>query len=129
MAIVESSLNNGKYLVLTETGQVLPDSEGANVETVNGSSTSHDLGDRKFLIQVTMTEACAGDGALDAKVQGSLDGTNWVDLDATIGMDVDTTGLNTAVGIADLTNFFAPYYRIVVFSDGTDLVDAGVLML
>ena len=122
MAITKGSENG--YVTLTEAFTVA-DSAGANVVTVNGSTISEDLSNSKFTVQCTVTEASAGDGAYDLKIQGSPDGTNWVDLDASLSMDVDPTGLNSDTGLADLTNVYCPYYRIVLFTDGTDTQDAA----
>jgi hypothetical protein len=127
MSITKASANG--YITLTES-YTIPDSAGANVVTVNGSTISEDLSGKKFTVSVTMTALCAGDGALDVKIQASPDGTNWVDVDASLSMDVDTTTVGNAdAGLADLTNVYAPYYRAVVFSDGTDLLDAGACTL
>ena len=122
MAYSNKSVNKYAY---REEDIVIPDSAGANVVTVNGSTISDDLSNKKFLVEVEVTEVSAGDGALDVKIEASLDGTTFVSVDASLSMDVDNTGLNKAAGIADLTNIYAPYYRIVVFTDGTDILDAG----
>jgi hypothetical protein len=127
MAWTESTINK-KYLKGVES-VLLPDSAGANPTYANSSTIDHDLGNKKFIIVVTVTETCAGDGGADIKVQGSLDNSNWVDFDASLGVDLDTTGANTVVGVADLSLFFAPYYRIQVFTDGTDTVDDATVSI
>lgn len=128
MSFVDSSEYG--FLIKTED-LVLPDSEGANVTSVNSSLLYEGLdgnfSNKKILVYLEVTEVCAGDGALDLKVQASLDGVTFVDVDASTVADVDPTDLNKAVALADLTNIYAPYYRLVVFSDGTDILDdAGV---
>ena len=126
MSITKASANG--YITLTEA-LAIADSAGANVVTVNGSTIDVDLSGKKFTVSLTMTEASAGDGALDVKIQASPDNVNWVDVDASLSMDVDTTGLNADAGLADLTNVYAPYYRAVVFTDGTDTQDASAASL
>lgn len=117
------------YAVVQETAIVIADSVGANVVYATGASINDNLSNKKFIVQATMTNVCAGDGALDIAIQGSFDGTTWIDLDASVGMDLDTTGLNTAIAVAVLTDFYAPYYRLRGFTDGTDVLDAGEVTL
>lgn len=120
MAWTETSAND---YVVGEESLTVSDSEGANVTTANSSTINNDLSNSKFLVYLEVTEACAGDGAFDIKVQGSHDESSWTDLDATVGMDVDPTGTNSASAVADLSDYYAPYYRLQVFSDGTDTQD------
>lgn len=108
---------------IAEESLTLPDSEGATATTAESSTINDDLADKKFVVFLEVTETAAGDGAADIKIQGSHDGSNWVDLDATVGLDIDTTGANKGAALADLTNIQAPYYRIQVFTDGTDTQD------
>jgi hypothetical protein len=117
------------YKVLVYSGLALPDSAGANVTSVSTSAINEDLSNKKFIVQVEITEVCAGDGGLDIAIQGSFDGDNWVDLDASVGLDVDTTGLNTGIAVADLSNLYAPMYRLKAYTDGTDTQDAAALTL
>ena len=120
--MITNSANN--YLVHSEI-LALPDSAGANVTSVASTTLTADLSNRKIVVMLEILEVCAGDGDLDVKVQGSIDGSNWADLDASTIGGLDPTGLNTGVAIADLTSFYAPYYRLLVFSDGTDTLDAA----
>ena len=102
----------------------LADSDGSS-ET-NVSSTTLDgskFANKKFLVYLEVTEVCAGDGALDIAVRGSLDDTTYVDLDASTVSDVDPTGLNKAAALADLSDIYVPYIQLQVFSDGTDTQD------
>lgn len=111
------------YLVHSEV-LAIADSAGANIVAATSSTINTDLSNKKVIVQLEILEVCAGDGALDVAIQGSLDGLNWVDLDASTVADVDPTGLNTGIAVADLTSLYAPYYRLRVFSDGTDTADA-----
>lgn len=126
MAFTETGV--GKYLLASEA-LALPDSDGAAVTSVASSTIAYDLSNKKFLVTLLVTEVCAGDGALDIKVQGSYDGTTWTDIDASLSIDVDPTGLNTATAWADTTGYYAPYYRFLVFSDGTDTQDEAAVLL
>ena len=126
MAQTKESVNG--YLVVSETFAV-PDSEGANVETVALTALEDGkdgkLCGTKFPLHVEVTEASAGDGAWDVKVQVSPDNSNWVDADASTISDLDPTGTNNAQALCDLTDIYAPYVRLVVFTDGTDTLDAA----
>lgn len=122
MAWTESTLNG--YTVLEES-VAIADSAGANVVTVNSSDINHDLSNQKFVVSVEITEASAGDGGLDADVYGSLDGSDYVQLDDAVINDLDTTGTNSSAGLADLTSIYAPIYRITLLTDGTDTQDAA----
>ena len=127
MAFTSKSVNG--YKVATETGIALADSAGANVVHAYTSTINDDLANKKFVVYLEVTEACAGDGALDVTLQGSHDGTTWVDLDVDVIDDVTPTGLNKESGLADLTSIYAPYYRFDIHSDGTDTQDAAELTL
>lgn len=120
MAWTESSAND---YVIGEESLTVADSEGATVTTASSSTINNDLSNSKFLVYLEVTEASAGNGSLDIKVQGSHDDTTWTDLDATVGLSVDSTGTNKASAVADLSDYYAPYYRLQVFSDGTDTQD------
>lgn len=122
-------VNKGNFVHLKEDF-TLADSAGANVVTVNGTkidSTDLQLGGKYVVVQMVITEVSAGDGGWSIKVQGSLDGVNnWFDL-GEYDPDLDSTGLNGAAGGIDLvtTKRYAPFYRVTVYSDGTDTLDAA----
>ena len=98
---------------------------GATVVSGSGSTLplTMDLNGRKILVQMDVTEAAAGDGAVDLAIDASIDETNWYEVVASASLDLDTTGLNSVVGSLDLTQWAAPYWRVRIFTDGTDLVD------
>ena len=125
MAFTDVSANG--YKVAVEAAIAIADSAGANVVNSYSSTISDNLSNKKFVVMVEVTEVCAGDGAIDLAIQGSLDGSVWVDLDASLSMDVDPTGTNSGAGLADLTSIYAPYYRIKIFTDGTDILDAAAV--
>jgi len=127
MALIKKTVNG--YATRTEAALALADSAGSNETSVSMTLTDDDLSNKKFLVYVEVTEACAGDGAIDCRIEGSIDGVTFVTLDASIGMDVDPTGTNSAVAIADLTDFYCPIYRITAFTDGTDTQDAAALTM
>ena len=115
------------YKVATETSIAIADSAGANVVHGYTSTINDDLSNKKFIVYLEVTEVCAGDGALDVSVQGSHDGTTWVEIDTDVIDDVDPTGLNKESGLVDLTDIYAPYYRFDVHTDGTDILDAAAV--
>lgn len=121
MAFESKSVNG--YAVAEES-LTLPDPGGATESTVNSSSFSSDLSDKQILVQLAVTETSNSNGALEVRLQGSLDDENFTTL-ATTSMAVDSTGTNTGVDLVDLTSVQAPYYRLQVFSDGTDIEDSA----
>lgn len=113
---------------IAEESLTVPDSAGANVTTAESATINDDLSNKKFVVFLEVTETSAGDGAFDIKIQGSHDESTWTDLDATVGLDIDPTGTNKGAAVADLSsNTQAPYYRIQVFSDGTDILDSATV--
>lgn len=111
------------YAILEESLTV-PDPGGASEANVRSSDLDLDLSDGKFVIEVEITETSASNGALDAKVQGTINGSDYVDLDASLGLSLDTTGMNSAAALADLTDIESPVYAIQLFTDGTDIEDS-----
>jgi len=125
MAWVKTSKN--QFEIYTESSIALADSGGAVETSANTSTILRDIGGKKLVVYVEVTEACAGDGALDCRIQGSHDGTTFVNVLTTVSMDVDPTSTNKAAAVADLTSYALPFWRIQVFSDGTDTQDAAAL--
>lgn len=109
----------------------IADSAGANVVTANSTALSEreDLSNQAFTVYLTVTETSAGDGGLEVALQASPDGTNWVTIDTTTSMDLDTTGTNSAAEDLVATNVWAPYWRFQVITDGTDTQDACTVTL
>ena len=133
MAFTKSTVEG--YQVYTE-GLTIPDSAGANPvsvasSTIGGETDGFEVGNRLFPVKLTMKEVSAGDGAAQVKLQASTDGTNWADVDATcLSATLSTLVVNVVgTGIAISTNYEAPYWRFLVFTDGTDTVDAAVVEL
>lgn len=108
MSITTKSLL-GKY-ALAETAEL------ATAATPTTSATfTLGIGLQRPIVQLVKTVAFS-DVAATLKLQGSLDGTNWVTLE-TLDSDVThTTG--TLVYFPDLTTKEAPYYRFI-FNDGS----------
>jgi hypothetical protein len=124
MSITKTSKNG--YLVLSELLTV-PDSAGANVVTVNGSVISEDISNKNLVVDCTIGDVTAGDGAYQIKLQSSLDGVNFTTVDAAC-LSATLSSLVTNVtgsGMAVATNYYAPYWRLQLFTDGTDILDAG----
>ena len=124
MAVSKTSI--GRNLLYTETAIAIADSAGANVVTSYTGEIGQyfSLDNMKGIVYVEVTEVCAGDGAIDCAIQGSLDGTTYVDI-AAVTMDVDSTGLNAQASVFDTTDYFLPYWRVKIFTDGTDILDAA----
>jgi len=118
-----STIVRNTYVQVVET-LVLAEN-GAAVVTASGGalSAAMNLFSKKGLVQLTVSEVSAGDGAVDAAVDLSIDGADWFEAVASLSLDLDTTGLNTVTAALDLTAWSAPYARIRLFTDGTDLVD------
>jgi len=112
-----------KYVVKSEV-ITMPDSAGANIVTQYTTAIDEDISNKKFVILAKVVEACAGNGGLKIAVQASLDGITYVDVDATVDITLDTTGLNSAAGVGITTNYEAPYYRLKLYTDGTDTQDS-----
>lgn len=127
-----SSVNG--YHIASES-LTLPDSAGATETSVNSSYIGENVGgpvdvsNTIFGITCVMTETTGGDGALDARLQGSVDNSTWVNIDTSASMDVDTTTTTAAAGVCTATNNYFPYWRIQLFTDGTDTLDDGTVTL
>jgi hypothetical protein len=113
----------GNYAFGTEALLTLADPEGLFETNVATSTLGVDVSLSKFIVQITVTNISVGNGGIDAKLQASMDETTWVDVDASLGLAIDTRGLNTGTAIADATTFVAPYWRLFLFTDGTDTED------
>ncbi len=117
--------SGNEYVIMEETGIAIADSAGANVVDSYSSTIHAPLENKKTVVYLEVTEVSAGDGAIDVSVEGSHDETTWVEIDTDIIDDVDPTGLNKKSGLLDLTNIYAPFYRLHIHTDGTDTVDAS----
>ena len=128
----------GGYLSVFETLNI-PDSVGANALTINGSTITAsvarsagegkvppaDIGGQKIMMMLGTIVVTGGlDAAVEAKIFGSGDGTNFVEL-ATTAFDHDNKQLVTSVAVMDLTTFGFPYYRVQLTTDAVDTVDAA----
>ncbi len=135
----------GKYVTLAETIDVV-DSAGGNAVYALGTafgSDQYDWENKKITVKIEMTEVSAGNAAWDMYVQTSPNGStagdvttpgsgawpNWVDASANLNTSLNSTGLNSAIVVADLTDIWAPYMRIRAYSDGTDTQDASQLKI
>lgn len=131
MAWTKSTINKkfnafAKY----EEALTIPDPGGATEAEVTSSTVYVPIPIKhSFLVELEVTEVTASNGSADIEVQGSIDETTWVSLDASLGLTVDTTGTNTGRAFADLADQSVPYVRFRVFTDGTDTGDsAGVTL-
>lgn len=123
MAWSESSV--GDYFVGTES-VTIPDPGGASEASINTSNLGLDPSNQKFMVYMSVTEASAADGAAEVRLQASPDDSNWVTVDTTTTMSVDTTSTSSsAAALVDATDTYAPYWRIQVFTDGSDIQDTA----
>jgi hypothetical protein len=128
MAWTETSENTRNNYVRATESLTVPDPGAAVESSVNSTNLGCDVSGSKFVAGAVVTDANGStDGALNFRIQASLDNTNWVTAD-TMSLDIDNdTATNSSYGEADLSAWYAPYWRIQVFSDGTDLNGAPVV--
>ena len=133
MATVTAT-SDGKYLCVHVADVVLADSDGAKVISalspvlVDAAGHHIDLSDAKigFVAQVNDTQGA--DANWEPVVYISPDkGATWVQAYAPTGVDLDTSGLNTATKLLDLSGIHAPRWKIGMVSDGTDTVSSGLI--
>lgn len=119
-----------QFAKFEEVGLVIPDPGGATESEITSSTVYTPLPIKhQFLVEIEVTETSGANGSLDVEVQGSADETNWVSLDASLGLAVDSTGANTGRAFADLADQNVPYYRFRIFTDGTDILDSATVTL
>ncbi|MDX1486569.1 MAG: hypothetical protein R3268_00105 [Acidiferrobacterales bacterium] len=81
----------------------------ANASTANGSTIDFVKPGQNF-VAVLNTGAVNTVGAITTDLEGSYDGTNWVDIDGAFAADFDTATIVAAYD-AQLTGDW-PYYRL-----------------
>lgn len=110
------------YTVVSEE-ITIADSAGANVVNTNTSTVPGDLSNRKVTYEVNITDESAADGDLSVSAQWSFDGSNWhTQVAGSTTVDTSATGLTA--GTIDLTDIYAPYWRLTTATDGTDIQDS-----
>ena len=129
------------YDIYTETGLVLADNGGTNIEKVTVTSALPDginWEDTKFPLTVDMTIVAGAAVVVDAILQTSVNGTtsddvigtassltpSWVD-SATIDINVASAGTANHSQEVDATDIWAPYARFALVTAATDLTDAA----
>ena len=130
----------GKDLLFEETVTVA-DSGGANATGAFTSAIPNDVADwqnKKISVRLEVTETSATDGDIDAYVQTSVNGLttgdvltpgsiahpNWANASANLDYTLDTSAASISTLVADLTDIYAPYMRVHVYTDGADIGDA-----
>ena len=131
----------GKYTLLEES-ITIADSGGANATYGRSTAIPAELFDwenKKVTVTFNVTEASAGNGGADAYIQTSVNGTttndvdtpgsganpDWVNASANINASLDTTSTDSHEShLVDLTDVYAPYMRVYIYTDGTDILDA-----
>ena len=132
--------SEGKDVLFEETVTVA-DSGGANATGAFTSAIPNDVADwqnKKVSIRLEVTETSATDGDIDAYVQTSVNGLttgdvltpgsiahpNWANASANLDYTLDTSAASISTLLADLTDIYAPYMRVHVYTDGADIQDA-----
>ena len=133
-----SKSSEGKDILFQETVTVGAPGSAivAQIPTSVISNADADWENKKITVRLRVTEACAADGDIDAYIQTSVDGLttgdvttagsgaypNWVNA-ATLNYDLANTLDATGTLQADLTDVYAPYMRVWLFTDGADIAD------
>ena len=132
--------SKGKDVLFEETVTVA-DSGGANVTGAFTSAIPNDIANwenKKISVRLEVTETSATDGDIDAYIQTSVNGLttgdvltpgsiahpNWVNASANLDYTLDTSAASIATKVADLTDIYAPFMRVHVYTDGADIQDA-----
>tara|TARA_R110002012_G_scaffold301632_1_gene501976 strand:- start:54 stop:554 length:501 start_codon:yes stop_codon:yes gene_type:complete len=132
--------SKGKDVLFEET-VVVNDSGGAAATYAFTSAIPNDIAaweNKKVTVRLEVTEVSATDGDLDAYIQTSANGLttgdttapaavafpNWVNASANINTTLDTSALSVASTLVDLTDVYAPFMRVYVYTDGADIEDA-----
>ena len=130
----------GKDLLFEETVTVA-DSGGANVTGAFTSAIPNDIANwenKKISVRLEVTETSATDGDIDAYIQTSVNGLttgdvltpgsiahpNWANASANLDYTLDTSAASISTLVADLTDIYAPFMRVHVYTDGADIQDA-----
>ena len=130
----------GKDILFEETVTVA-DSGGANATYGLTSAIPNDIADfenKKITVRLEVTETSATDGDIDAYIQTSVNGEtsrdvvtpgsgawpDWVDASANLDFTLDTSAASVSSLVADLTDIYAPFMRVRLYTDGADIEDA-----
>ena len=127
----------GKSILLEET-VTMADSGGSNATYAVTSALPNDVynwENKKITVKFKVSSVSGADGDVDALIQTSSTGTtstdvftpgsgsfpDWVSASSVINMDLDTTALTEHEShLVDLTDIYAPYCRVYLYSDAGD---------
>ena len=132
--------SKGKDVLFEETVTVA-DSGGTNVTGAFTSAIPNDIANwenKKISVRLEVTETSATDGDIDAYIQTSVNGLttgdvltpgsiahpNWANASANLDYTLDTSAASISTLVADLTDIYAPFMRVHVYTDGADIQDA-----
>jgi len=132
--------SKGKDVLFEETVTVA-DSGGANATGAFTSAIPNDIANwenKKISVRLEVTETSATDGDIDAYIQTSVNGLttgdvltpgsiahpNWANASANLDYTLDTSAASISTLVADLTDIYAPFMRVHVYTDGADIGDA-----
>mgnify|MGYP003131503956 FL=1 len=130
----------GKDVLFEET-VVVNDSGGSAATYAFTSAIPNDIANwenKKITVRLEVTEVSATDGDIDAYIQTSVNGLttgdtvapaavafpNWANASANLDFTLDTSALSVSSLVADLTDVYAPYMRVYLYTDGADIEDA-----
>ena len=130
----------GKDVLFEET-VVIADSAGSAATYAFTSAIPNNVADwqnKKITVRLEVTEVSATDGDIDAYIQTSVNGLtagdttapaavafpNWANASANLDYTLDTSALSVSSLLADLTDVYAPYMRVYLYTDGADIGDS-----
>lgn len=113
-AFVSSTVQG--YTVLTSAESAVVGTATDSIASTTINSTVHSIENKKIIMGIETTVAFA-DVAATLKVQASHNGTDWADV-VTLSADTepDASPVEVKPYLADLTDVFSPFFRLV-FND------------
>ena len=126
MATVTSTINttttagmpSGYARYSSSAGTSALSSADDNIAT---SAISHTLANKKLVVAIEIVTRFNADS--DLKLQVSPDGTNWINAQ-TITAGIGLTGGATKVFVADSSDIYAPYWRLII-NESAASISAG----
>ena len=125
-AVEHANGHNGSISV-SRSGAVLTLTQGT-IGT-GGNTTITFSGGINTSTEVSKTDFTGGlDQYIDAKVEGSIDGTYWFPVH-TLSTTIDPTAVATSLFVADLTDTYIPQLRISINTEGKAVGGTGTVKI
>ena len=125
-AVEHANGHNGSISV-SRSGAVLTLTQGT-IGT-GGNTTITFSGGINTSTEVSKTDFTGGlDQYIDAKVEGSIDGTTWFPVH-TLSTTIDPTAVATSLFVADLTDTYIPQLRISINTEGKAVGGTGTVKI